>query len=211
MALILRGLDGIIIPMSAGTPSNPPGVHGRIWTSEADASLHYMTDAGADYQLTPNLGSAYTNDQLGQAAPASRVPPAANGMHWVPIQVLGRSTLTGIRFRRGAGTTAGNVIAALYNSAGTRVAQSASTAIGTVASAVISCPFTSTYVAAHGLYWAGLLHSLATNAFMGWAVNDYLGPASYAAQGSFTAPATFTPPATSVLATATVIPWVATY
>lgn len=218
MAHFVRGPGGLLVPEESA-PGTPPNGSGRYWAG-ADGKPYYTNDAGVTSDLSatggsgssPVLGSLYSNDYLGQAAPATRTAAAANGAYWVPIQIPFGASLTGLRYKRGTGTTAGNVIGALYDAAGNRVAQSGSVAVGTVASVGLSVPFSALYAAPAGLYWACLVHSAATNTFMGWAAtNEYFGAGAYAAQGSFTAPATFTPPATSALFTAQPAPWVATY
>jgi hypothetical protein len=156
-------------------------------------------------------GTVFSNDDPSVVVAAQRAASIANAMYFVPILVPVATTLTGLRYRKGTGVTAANAIGALYNAAGTRVAVSGTVAAGTVASVAVTLPFSGTYAAAAGLYWAGWLGSSTSADFYGWTANEYLGPASTATQGSFTAPASFTPAALTSLTAIAAIPLLATY
>lgn len=159
----------------------------------------------------PALGTNFTNGQLGIVAGAQRAAAAANAMYFVQVQIPVATTLTGLRYRKGTGTVAANVIGALYNSAGTRVAVSGTVAAGTTASAQVQLPFSGTYAAAPGLYYMAIIGSSTSADFYGWATAEYLGPATTATQGSFATPTTFTPPANTAAAAAAAIPMMSTY
>lgn len=165
--------------------------------------------AGASY-TPPSLGTNFSNGSFGAAAPSSKAWAAANGMYWIPIIIPVPTTITGFWYKKGTGTTAANIVGSLYTSAGTRVAVSNTIAQGTAASVVITVSFTTPYAAGAGLYWIGLIGSATAADFAGYASVDYVGPATYAAQGSFASPASFTPPATTVRSTVNV-PLVSTY
>lgn len=113
-----------------------------------------------------------------------------NVMSTAEIRVPSTTTMTGIAFLNGD-TVAGNVIVALYNEAGERVAVSASTAqAGTFA--LQRVPFTAPYVAAPGIYYIGIVGSSATAEY---ALRCAFSRSVGIAAGSFTAPASITPPA----------------
>lgn len=167
---------------------------------------------GNDARLTaPSLGTNWTNGASGIIAGASRPAAIANAMYWVAVVIPVACTLTGFRYRKGASTVAANVIGGLYDAAGNRVAVSGTVAQGTTANAILTIAFGSTYAAAAGLYWVGLIASSTNVDFFGWQNDQYLGPGSTVTQGSFVTPSTFTPPATTVQATAAVVPMVTTY
>jgi hypothetical protein len=201
---------------AAGTPGTP-GTAGQGVPTGGSTGQVLTKTGGADYATgwstpatSPALGTLFSNRHLGVNAPVSKAF-AANGSAWVPIVVPVPTTLTGIRYRKGAGVTAANMIGALYDAAGTRVATSASVAAGTVANLVVSLPFTAPYAAPAGLYWAFLVGSSTAVDCFAWAANEYLGPCTTATQGSFAAPATITPPAITSVSAATVIPLITTY
>lgn len=212
-------LDFTIPRGDPGTPGTPgtPGAAGQGVPVGGATGQVLAKNSGADYDTgwstpaaSPALGTLFSNRHLGVVPPVSKAF-AANGSAWVPIVIPVPTTLTGIRYRKGAGTTAANMIGALYDAAGTRVATSASVAAGTVANLVISLPFTAPYAAPAGLYWAFLVGSSTAVDCFAWAANEYLGPCTTATQGSFASPASITPPAITSVSAATVIPLITTY
>jgi hypothetical protein len=88
----------------------------------------------------------------------------ANSQYIVPVVVPFAQTLTGISFLNGA-TVNGNIYVALYNSAGTQVAVSATTAQA-VTYTVQFVPFTSTYLAVTpGIYYMTIISTSSTSTF----------------------------------------------
>lgn len=157
------------------------------------------------------LGTNFSNRENGIVAGAQRAAAANNAIYFVQVKIPVATTLTGLRYRKGTGTVAANVIGALYNSAGTRVAVSGTVAQGTTASAQVQLPFSGTYAAAAGLYYMAIIGSSTSADFYGWATAEYLGPATTATQGSFATPSSFTPPATTAAAAAAAVPMMSTY
>jgi hypothetical protein len=175
------------------------------------ATKKYVDDnAGAP----PALGmTLWGNGEFSMVAAATRTLNATNSMIWVVVWVTEAATVTGIRYRKGAGTTAANVRVALYDVDGVRVAnRTTNFAQGTTASAVLTVPFDAPVELTPGIYWLGYLGSSTSADFFGWAAtNEYLGAAHNATQGAFTTPASFTPPALTAIHTATVKPWLQLY
>jgi hypothetical protein len=143
------------------------------------------------------VGSLWSNVDQAAIAPATQANNASNGSRWVQVKVTAPCTVSGVRYRKGTGTSTANVIVALYAADGqTRLAVSSSTAQGTTASAHLSIAFTAAVNLEAGFYWVYWMGSTTSADFMGWATGagGYLGPAGNANQGSFAAPATITPP-----------------
>lgn len=118
---------------------------------------------------------------------------ATNTMYISSIQVPQALTLTGITTYT-AGTSSGNLIVMLYNSAGTLVASSASTAQSGSTGNAQQIAFSSTYAAAAGRYFIGVIASSATS------TSQYVSSLAYSKvqfPGSFAAPGTITPPTTT--------------
>jgi hypothetical protein len=155
----------------------------------------------------------WSNSEFSTVTTASRAMPATNAMIWVAITVASAGSITGVRFRKGAGTTTANVRVALYNQAGARIAdRTTNFAIGTTASVAFTVPFDAPVDVTPGIYWVGIIGSSTSADFWGWnTTNEYFGPAHNATQGTFVTPASFTPPALSALHTATVKPWLQLY
>lgn len=122
--------------------------------------------------------------------PAGSTNPTVNLLYFAEIKVIADCTLTGIQYGI-AGTAAGNVRCALYNSAGTRVADRTSDLPAGSTYSSQKVPFDSTYAATAGFYFAALLFSNATHTFYGGQTNV---PAGQAAQGGFTTPSSVTVP-----------------
>lgn len=114
---------------------------------------------------------------------------AANVLGCGQIQIEVSTVLTGVCFYNG-GTVAGNVLVGLFNSAGQLVASSASSAqSGTFA--IQKVAFTSSYSAAPGIYYIGVMPSSASATF---ALTCCYGLSGSAAPGSFTLPSSITVP-----------------
>lgn len=114
----------------------------------------------------------------------------ANNQYILQIDVTRTAPITGVCFLNDS-AVAGNVITSLYNSAGTRLAQSSSTAqAGTFS--VQFVPFTAQYTPATGTYYIAITTSSATSKFSFG--NGLGGGVAAQAAGSFIAPATITPP-----------------
>jgi hypothetical protein len=110
--------------------------------------------------------------------------------YWTSIRVADETPMKGISFGNG-GTVAGNVLVALFNSAGEQVAHSASTAqAGTFTAQFV--PFTAEYTPVPGVYYVWIMPELSTATF---GCARILGGGASKAEGSFTIPSTVTPPA----------------
>ena len=145
---------------------------------------------GTRFHVAPNLSNSS----------ALRV---ADRLEYAAVIVPWNATLTGIGYWVGAVGTAGSVRCALYDAAGTRVANRTSNASVASANTWQQVAFDSTYGAVPGLYFASLIWSSGTDtAYTGATI----GLAGVAAQGGFETPSSITPPTTTSLA-----PLMATY
>lgn len=151
----------------------------------ADGAISSNKSPGTDYQ------PKYLQTAAGSQTPSGGANQLAYGAISVPV---GGAALTGIKYCVGA-TASGNVIVALYDAAGNRVAQSASTAQGAT-NAVQAVPFTAPVTLTQGRYFVAMIFSSATaTAFMGAPI----GPSKIVGQGGFSAPAsTAVPGATEI-------------
>jgi hypothetical protein len=177
------------------------------------AAAGAITDTAAEGSATSFARSDH-NHTLPQFGPPFPYPPSwstptattatANTMYYQMVFIHNRATLTGIEILPSNST--GTCRVALYNSAGTKVADrtSASSTLGG-ALTVMKVPFDSTYVAAPGLYYAGVVFSSSSGQFVGAVPSGY---ASSVAVGSYLTATSITPPTTTAFA---VIPVGAAY
>jgi hypothetical protein len=155
----------------------------------------------------------WSNAQLGAVATASRAFAAVNSQIFVAIPILAPTTITGIRYRKGSGTTAANVRVAMYDVAGARIANRGTDfAQGTTANVTRSVAFDApVQINEPGIYWASIIGGATAADFMGWAAtNEYLGQAFAATQGGIATAGSITPPAETT-EPATVVPLLVTY
>jgi hypothetical protein len=154
-----------------------------------------------------------SNEQFSTVTTATRALNATNSQLWVAVSVLTPMTATGIRYRKGTGTTAANVRAALYDADGERVAnRSTNQAQGNTASATVVVAFDTPVDILPGTYWLGYIGSATAADFWGWnTTGEYYGPAHNATQATFVTATSFTPPSMTALHTATVKPWLQLY
>lgn len=198
------------------TPPNPPAGQSTLYSPDGK-SLRMRDSDGTEVTIGPSsggsaaLGSIWTNRERNIAGVTSRALTAANQLIYVHIVVGAACTLTGIRYRKGSGTTAGNVIFGLFDASGTRVAVTGTFAQGTTANGIKKVPFSSAYSAAAGIYWVGMLGSATAVDYYGAGANEYFGPTTTVTAGSFAMPASFTPPAMTDDPVSTLIPMLATY
>lgn len=130
---------------------------------------------------------------------------AANRIYFTPVVVPHQCTLTGIVLHTGA-TASGNIRVALYNNAGTRVANRTTNVAQAAANNVQEVAFDSTYAAEPGRYWMAAIYSVNTATFSG---ATCFTATKAQTEGGFATPASFTPP-TAVQATSSV-PLMMTY
>lgn len=110
----------------------------------------------------------------------------ANEIYLVGVTIPVLSTITGVCVGN-AGTAAGNLLVSLFNSAGTNVAKSGSTAMsGTFTTQAIA--FTAQYTALPGQYFIGVQASSTSANFYKTSVQ---GLNAEIAQGSFAVPGSF--------------------
>ena len=111
---------------------------------------------------------------------------------YIPVPV----TLTGLAVANGA-TATGNILAGLYNAAGSSLLASSASTGQTGTSSTQYVPFSGTYAAAAGTYIAGVIYS-SSSATSPTAYSAT--PASTAAQGGFALPSSVTPPTAAAAA-----------
>ena len=105
---------------------------------------------------------------------------------YIPVAI----TVTGLAVANGA-TATGNVLAGIYNAAGSSLLASSGSTAQTGTSSTQYVAFSGTYAAAAGTYIAAVLYSSSSaTAPTAYAAS----PASTAAQGGFSLPASVTPP-----------------
>lgn len=113
----------------------------------------------------------------------------ANVLYLGSIQIPESVTLNGVYIYNGP-TQVGNVLVSLYDANGNLVASSNSTA-SSGSYGVQAIPFTSSYAAAAGVYFIGVMPSSSSDTF--WLICAFSASASYS-QGAFTLPSSVTPP-----------------
>jgi hypothetical protein len=119
--------------------------------------------------------------------------PVLNTVYFAQVAVPFKFTLTGVAYRL-ANTAAGNIRSALYNAAGTRVANKTSNVVVSGGSNVTQgVAFDATYVAEPGIYFVALVFSTASPEVYN---GTYLCPSSsVAGPGSGATATSITPPA----------------
>jgi hypothetical protein len=197
----------IIVTTAPGTTAPAAGAMINENFSEVYAALDGVPAALPEFPLAAN------NRDWGVTAPATRASNASNGARAVAVLVPMACTVTGVRYRKGTGTTAANVRVALYDATGARVAnRTTNFAQGTTASVRRDVDFDAPVAIEAGVYWVYMIGSTTSQDFMGWATgaNDYLGPCLQQTESSFASPTTITPPAMDS-APAGVVPFVTLY
>lgn len=121
-------------------------------TSVARDLLDDTTVAAQRATLGLSLG---TNHAVPSLSVLSTLAVTADRVYYAQLVIPADCTITGLRVYCSSAT--GTCNSALYNSSGTRVANS--TANTTVGSNVFNVPFDSTYAAAPGVYFVGIVHS----------------------------------------------------
>lgn len=133
-----------------------------------------------------------TNFATPSTSPPASTAAVVDRVYFVRVQVLRQATLTGLQFY--VVVSSGNVRCALYNSAGTRVANRTTNAAVGGGLTVQQVAFDSTYAAAPGIYYMALVFSSATcQTFMhvpALPSGFVAGPGSTATATSITAPTT---------------------
>ena len=145
--------------------------------------------AGLTARTDGNFGTTWATVGLGVPAAAA---VTADRVYYGGVQVLTSTTITGIQWFNG--TVAGNVAVALYDTAGTRIANVATPVAVAGALAVQRLPFDTAYAASPGIYFMGIVFSGTPNMVF----DVYALPCSYAAGPGTGATATsITAPTTS--------------
>lgn len=150
----------------------------------------------------PSYGTTFA--YLG-AGTHNSAAPGANQQYYGQIVVLHQVTLTGIGYWVGA-VQNGNVKVGLFNSSGTKVAETTGTVGQAGANTFQQVAFASTYAAAPGQYYAGIILSSATGTW--YRGSTPLGPYGNNAPGSFAIGASITPPTAPA---STNMPFLVTY
>lgn len=185
---------------TAGFPNSQFQVNG---TSNILTIVDGLVAISAGNKFTPGALNSQISQWVTQGANQFTTTRTANQVYYQGVNIALPCTITGISIYNGS-TATGNILVALYNSAGTQVAVSASTAqSGT--QAIQSIPFTGTYAAVPGLYYLAIVPSSASSTFNCIFTG---GSGGSAAAGSFTMPGTITPPAISGTVET---PWMSTY
>lgn len=185
--LSLTQLDGRYLALSGGTMTGAIAMGSSKITGLTNGSA--AQDAAAFGQVPVIGGTVFGPVTIGPGSLSAAQTANLLILHAVYIPVA--TTITGLVIANGA-TAAGNVLAGLYNAAGSSLlASSASTAqAGTSSTQLV--PFTGTYAAAAGTYITARIYSSSSAT----APTAYSAtPASTAAQGSFALPSSVTPPA----------------
>lgn len=132
----------------------------------------------------PEFGTQFATDIL--SAPGTTAA-TANRQYFARVHVLHECTLTGVEFFPLSAT--GTARVALYDSTGARVANR-TTDSGTLSLAVTRIAFDSTYNAAPGVYYVGVIYSSTPNLNMAAVIgsNFVAGPGSSATATSITPP-----------------------
>lgn len=187
--------EGPTIHSSSGAPTATEPVGSLSLRRDGLGPALYVKEApGAAWQTVLTSGSVPVG--LGSIwAPPTYLPNTAtwtaNLLSLMAVYIPVPCTLTGLQVSNG-GTATGNLLAAIWNAAGTSLlASSGSTAqSGTFVTQLV--PFSATATVTPGAYLLGLIPSSSSATFV---QAQGLTPAASAAQGGFTVPSTVTPPA----------------
>lgn len=169
--------------LPSGTDALTTATGATITGTNAEGSADSLSRSDHNHAL-PNWGTRFEGSTINAPASGAMV---ANTVYFTAVKVLSNATLTGLQFFCLSAT--GTARVALYNSAGTRVADRTtnSAALGV---ALTQIAFTSTYAAAPGLYFAGIVFSGAPNVIQaaGSQAGTVAGPGSGATATSITPP-----------------------
>lgn len=175
----------------SGTYPNPQIKEGSIITTDfaagakaPDADKLDGIDSTGFLKSGVDVGTWFPNPHIGNF---SVFAATANLLLYAQIIVLGEPTLTGLSYFCSA-AEAGNVRVALYNAAGERVANRSTNLAA--APGWQKVPFTETYKAVSGAYFAAMMFSTAVK----YGMVSALSPSGSAAQGGFSTPTSITVP-----------------
>lgn len=196
-------VDAAVVPASGNVASRF-----EFWTNTSGGTLTKAATLDSSQAFTPAAGvvrtgrAIFENVPIGSVAYSSlgtNTSASANSVFISEVSIDRNIVLTGIGVLNGA-QAAGNSIYALYDSAGTLLAQTASTAnAGTNAFQKIA--FTATYSAVPGRYWIAAMSNNDSHTYRTLAASTFVNCyTDLQAQGGFTMPATITVP-TSFAAT----------
>lgn len=153
--------------------------------TNAEGSSTSFARADHNHAL-PAMGTWFPVPNMGNAA---NFAMTAGTLYVARIVVPSSATLTGIQFYC-VTTASGSVKAQLHDSTGARLKDGTAK---TLAVGVVQADFTSTYAAAPGIYYLGLIFSAASTVIM----SAPLSPSNGVATGSYaTPPSSFTAPTT---------------
>ena len=190
--LPLSQLDGRYLELSGGTMSGAIAMGSNKVTGLANGSG--AQDAAAFGQVPVIGGTTFGPVLLGAGSLSAAQTANLLILHmiYIPVPV----TLTGLAIANGA-TATGNVLAGLYNAAGSSLLASSGSTAQSGTSSTQYVAFSGTYAAAAGTYIAAVLYSSSSAT----APTAYVAtPASTAAQGGFSLPSSVTAPTAAAAA-----------
>lgn len=190
--LPLSQLDGRYLELSGGTMSGAIAMGSNKVTGLANGSG--AQDAAAFGQVPVIGGTTFGPVLLGAGSFSAAQTANLLILHmiYIPVPV----TLTGLAIANGA-TATGNVLAGLYNAAGSSLLASSGSTAQSGTSSTQYVAFSGTYAAAAGTYIAAVLYSSSSAT----APTAYVAtPASTAAQGGFSLPSSVTAPTAAAAA-----------
>lgn len=165
----------------------------RIYKDAGDDSMMFEDPVTAAVKLSALTGASIPPVPPFVGAISSNLSmfAVADRIYLEPTSLLTDATVTGVRIW--SASAVGNVFVGLYDSAGTQVAVSVSTAMAG-AGAYQNISFSSSYAATAGFYYRAVIHSTASAAI---GLSPHIPTIQRIVdQGSFTLPASLTIPAT---------------
>ncbi len=168
----------------------------RIFKDAGDDSMSFEDDVTAAVKLTDLTGASIppVPPFVGYIHEWNLIAAVADRIYLEPTAIMTDATFTGVRIYNG--TVLGNVFVGLYDSAGTQLAVSVSTAVAGVG-AYQNVSFTGSYAATPGLYYRAVIYSgipLVGGATYEPIVGRFVDQGSFALPASLTIPATPTEP-----------------
>jgi hypothetical protein len=193
--------------LTVGNAAGTTAIASSDWAIDATGAMTGMGAATHDGLITATAGLTYASGSTvfwakGGAptavATGTDTQPAAGTRYWVELDIPYNATLTGLSYLVGTVGGTDSVMVNLFNSAGTLVATSKKTGaahgniVGTAAE-LQSVPFTTTYAAVGGKYFAAVQFNGTTARFRSYLIPGSKFVASSASGTYDTAAASITP------------------